>query len=107
MLFDIKLALAKTNCVCTTADAWSSKHRRFLGVTAHWIDDNNLSRKSVALACRNFPGTHSFDNVTNLLEEIHTFFELPLSKLAGTVTDNGSNFVKAFKEFGIVDEDFD
>lgn len=35
------------------------------------------------------------------LESIHLEYGLTKEKIVATVTDNGSNFVKAFKEFGI------
>ncbi|XP_030757697.1 uncharacterized protein LOC115883472 isoform X2 [Sitophilus oryzae] len=92
--------LSICNYVCTTADIWSSKKRSFLGVTCHWIDQD-LSRQSVALACRRFEGTHSFDKIGELLDEIHRGYNLDNTKILATVTDNGSNFVKCFKEFGI------
>ncbi|CAH1115734.1 unnamed protein product [Psylliodes chrysocephalus] len=93
--------LSNCNYVCTTADIWSSKKRSFLGVTCHWIDQD-LSRRSVALACRRFEGTHSFDKIGELMDEIHRAYNLDNKKNLATVTDNGSNFVKCFKEFGIL-----
>ena len=42
------------------------------------------------------------------MEEIHSEFGLSNENIIATVTDNGSNFVKAFKEFNIsvvADED--
>ncbi|XP_040068391.1 uncharacterized protein LOC115316839 isoform X2 [Ixodes scapularis] len=36
-----------------------------------------------------------------MLVDVYTEFDLDTQKVVGTVTDNGSNFVKAFKEFGI------
>ncbi|XP_063534931.1 uncharacterized protein LOC134744914 [Cydia strobilella] len=101
MLTDIKKQLQhETKEVCTTADIWSAKKRSFLGVTCHWID-SNLQRKSLTLACRRFSGTHSFNRIALLLENIHTEFNLDCQKVLATVTDNGSNFVKAFKEYGL------
>ena len=69
-------------------------------MTVHWTD-KDFKRKSAALACRRFSGTHSYDRVAVLISEIHSSFGLSPSKITATVTDNASNFVKAFKEFGV------
>uniref|UniRef100_A0A2A4JC28 HAT C-terminal dimerisation domain-containing protein n=1 Tax=Heliothis virescens TaxID=7102 RepID=A0A2A4JC28_HELVI len=97
---DIKTVLRDTLYVCTTADIWSGKKRSFIGVTAHWIT-SDLQRKSKTLACRRFKGTHSYDRIAFLLEDIHGAFGIDSRKVLSTITDNGSNFVKAFKEFGV------
>ncbi|KAB0804457.1 hypothetical protein PPYR_01427 [Photinus pyralis] len=96
---DLKLEISKVGHVCTTADIWSSKSRSFLGVTCHWLNED-LQRRSVALACSRFAGTHSYDRVAEALDDIHKRFHLDTNKILATVTDNGSNFVKCFKEFG-------
>ncbi|XP_071581983.1 uncharacterized protein [Temnothorax nylanderi] len=88
--------------VCTTADVWTGGSRRYLGVTASWIHPETLEKKSAALACKRFSGTHCFDAVADLLSKIHVSFKLTPETIRATVTDNGSNFIKAFKEFGIV-----
>ena len=46
--------------VCLTADAWGSKRRSFLRVTAHWLESKNetgeMTRCSAALVCKRFQG---------------------------------------------------
>lgn len=96
----IKSEIETIQYVCTTADIWSGKKRSFLGVTAHWIS-NDLSRTSVALACRRFKGVHNFERISEMLLEINSEFGLSANKIVATITDNGSNFVKAFKMFGV------
>lgn len=86
--------------VCTTTDIWSGKTRSFLGVTIHWID-NNCNRKSATLACRRFPNKHSAENIAELLSKINTEYNIDYNKICATITDNASNFVKAFKEYSI------
>lgn len=86
--------------VCQTADIWSTRTKSYMGVTIHWIDEN-LHRQARVLACRRFPGIHSYDNIAKLLNEINTEFKIPTSKIVATVTDNASNFIKAFREFGV------
>lgn len=47
---------------------------------------------------------HSYNKIAEKLEEIHMEYGLSKRKIIATVTDNGSNFVKAFKEFGIKED---
>ncbi|KAF9411119.1 hypothetical protein HW555_009981, partial [Spodoptera exigua] len=102
-LTDLKKQLQDIKNVCTTADIWSGKERSFLGVTCHWIN-SDLQRVTATLACRRFAGTHSYDRIALLLESIHNEFNLDCQKVLATVTDSKSNFVKAFKEFGLEEE---
>ena len=64
--------------------------------TGRLIDENTLDRKSAALACKRFLGTLSSENIANMLTDIHNSYGLSCEKIVATVTDNGSNFVKAF-----------
>ena len=90
--------LQKATYVCTTADLWSAHHRSFFGMTCHWIDETTLERKSAALACARVFGRHTYDVLAKKLTELHAAYKLQ-NKVRATVTDNGSNFVKAFREF--------
>ncbi|KAH7968660.1 hypothetical protein HPB52_010522 [Rhipicephalus sanguineus] len=103
----VRAQLSAQNYVATTADVWSTPHRSFMGVTVHWIDTDSLCRKSLALACRRFPGSHTYDRVADILEEIRETYDIPLQKIVATVTDNATNFAKAFKEFGVCLENSD
>lgn len=86
--------------ICTTADIWSSHHRGFFGTTAHWIDSETLSRKSAALSCSRFKGRHTYDAIASTLEQVHVKYGIA-SKTVLTITDNGTNFVKAFRVFSV------
>src|SRR5215469_1349776 len=63
--------------------------------------NDDLTRGSAAIACRRFKGTHSHDRIAEFLENINTDFSISYRKIVATVSDNGANFVKCFKEFGI------
>lgn len=92
-------AMKGVDHIATTTDCWSVRRRGFIGVTAHWIDPETLQRCSAALACRQLRGSHTFDLLANALNDIHAEFEIR-GKIVRTTTDNGSNFVKAFRVFG-------
>lgn len=89
----------ETDYVCTTCDIWSSKRRSFLGVTMHWID-KKFERKSATLACRRFRSSHTAERIAEILRKIHIEYKID-GKIVATVTDNGSNFLKAFTLFGV------
>ncbi|KYN19763.1 hypothetical protein ALC57_07916, partial [Trachymyrmex cornetzi] len=78
----------------------STKKRSFLDVTAHWINDS-LERESVTLACRRFHSPHTYIRIAELINEINHNFNIDCKKITATITDNGSNFLKAFKEYGV------
>ena len=65
-------------------------------MTAHWIDELSLRRKQCVLACRRLTGRHTYDILAKTIEAVHIEFRIE-SKVLETTTDNGSNFVKAFR----------
>jgi len=51
------------------------------------------------LACRRFKLPHTYDRIAEELTEIRKQYNLSLEQIVKVVTDNGSNFVKAFREY--------
>lgn len=100
---NLKTALEKIDFIATTTDCWTSRRHSFIRVTAHWIDPQTLTRRCAALACKQLKGYHTFTALASALNEIHSDFNIH-KKITHTTTDNGSNFVKAFRVFGRVDE---
>ncbi|XP_073720008.1 uncharacterized protein [Misgurnus anguillicaudatus] len=99
----IKKEMLQIDFTSTTTDCWSSRRSCFIGVTAHWLDPTNLEICSVALACRQLKGPHTFDVLACTLNDIHSEFGIQ-NKVVRTTTDNGSNFLKAYREYGEQDE---
>ncbi|XP_077055327.1 zinc finger BED domain-containing protein 4 isoform X1 [Siphateles boraxobius] len=99
---EIKAKLDKVQTLCTTADIWSVQDRSYFGMTCHWLEDN-LERKSAALACTRIPISYTCETIIAKIQEIHSSYNIE-SKVQATVTDNGNNFVKAFKEFSSEDD---
>lgn len=87
--------------VCTSADIWSTRKTSYMGVTVHWIQTDTPERESAALPCRHFSSPHTYNRIVKLLEEIHSKYGLTTDTIVATVTDNASNFSKAFREFSI------
>ncbi|KAF2892267.1 hypothetical protein ILUMI_13908, partial [Ignelater luminosus] len=42
-----------------------------------------------------------FDKIAGVINEVHTFYDLKIDKISGTVTDNAKNFSKAFNVFSM------
>jgi hypothetical protein len=105
LILDLKEHMSTVTYLCTTPDAWSTCGRGYLRVTAHWIDDKTLKRHSAALACHRLTVSQTFDVLAAVLSDIYQEYGLMTntvtSKIVGRVTDNGSNFLKAFREFGL------
>lgn len=74
------------------------------GGLVHWghgslAGPGKFKRCSVALACKRLRGSHTFNLLANALNDIHAEYDIR-GKIVRTTTDNGSNFIKAFKVFG-------
>ena len=102
MRSNLKSELAIVSYACTTADIWSSHNRSYMGMTVHWISESYV-RKSATLSCKRFTGSHTYDKIADVISEVHTDFGLSLDKITSTVTDNASNFAKAFASFSAPD----
>ncbi|XDV33562.1 hypothetical protein PO909_003940 [Leuciscus waleckii] len=98
MEIELKKTFESLQYVSTTADIWSSHNRSFLGITVHWTNPRNLNREKAAIACKRIKGRHTYDVIGFEMEQIHSAFGLS-HRITATVTDNGSNFVKAFKMY--------
>lgn len=88
-----------------TSDVWSTKHTSYMGVTIHYINETTLKLVSKVLCCRHFPSPHTNTRIANILHSITEAFGIT-KKVIGCVTDNASNFVCAFKDFGISIDEF-
>lgn len=88
--------LETVNFVSTTADCWKSRTgQEYLGMTCHWLGPE-LQRRSACLAVRRMKGSITYLELATTMQSIHQEFHL-IGKVTETITDNGSNFVKAFK----------
>ncbi|XDV45301.1 hypothetical protein PO909_013419 [Leuciscus waleckii] len=101
---ELKKTFESTEYVSTTADIWTCHNKSYIGMTAHWIDPSNFHREKAALACKSIKGRHTYDIVATEIEQVHSSYGLS-EKVTATVTDNGSNFVKAFREYAASDSE--
>ena len=70
--------------------------RSFLGMTLHWINPSDLDRRVASLTCRRIVGKHTYDVLAKAMAKVHKEFGIE-GIVEATTTDNGSNFVRAFK----------
>ncbi|XP_060759975.1 uncharacterized protein LOC132870355 [Neoarius graeffei] len=105
MTRELKKTIEVQNHVSTTANLWSANNRSYLGVTMHWIDNKSLKWRKAAIACRRFRGRHTYDKIATEIEDIFSEYGLTHDKIMARVTDNGSNFVKAFREYQHVESE--
>ena len=68
---------------------WLITEDTYLGMTVHWIDSHILKGCKAAIACVRIKGRHASYSLTG--------------KVCATITENGSNFVKAFSVYSLLD----
>ena len=96
----VKLAsmLENIDFVSTTADGWSSPHRKkFIGETVYWFNTNN-KRVSACLSIKRIIGPTTYVVIGRQLETTHADLNIS-GKISMMTTDNGFNFLKAARLF--------
>ncbi|GAU91990.1 hypothetical protein RvY_04143 [Ramazzottius varieornatus] len=96
--------LKSATAIAINCDIWSSKRQRgYLGVIAHYIDEN-FKLQHVLLACSRFSRIHNADQILDLTVEVLTKFEIE-SKVCYIGTDKRANIVNASKDWfpGFID----
>lgn len=68
-------------------------------MTCHYILEDSYRRKSHVLACKRMKSNHTHLKIASMMHNIHKEFEIDGSKITHTVTDNATNFGKAFKVY--------
>ena len=83
--------------ISLTVDAWTSPFQDdFLGVTAHWIDDN-WRQKELVIGFEPLNGTHTGVNLAEALVNVIERFNIG-NKLLAITTDNALNMTKMVHE---------
>jgi len=72
-----------------------------MGFTVHWFNQTTLERMSKGLACRRMYRKHTYDNLAEMIDKVLSEFNIQ-NKTTLIVTDNGANFVKAFRYLFII-----
>jgi hypothetical protein len=105
--------LSKVTFVATTADSWSAHNRSFLGMTVHWVNSTTLKREKAVLGIKEVKVQQTGPYLGKAMMELHQDFGLT-NKVVGTTTDNGKNYISAFKLFAanvdiipVIDDDED
>ena len=97
-IIDKSLKVARR--VSITTDIWSTKgcNSSYLGVTVHFYNSESKTRGAHKIACREFPVRHTAVNIADLILKICKEYSID-GKITHMVMDNGSNMVKAVREF--------
>ena len=91
----IRTAVGSAEYYSVTTDLWTSwaKHA-YTGLTVHDMS-GDFSLRNHLLETKEFPDTHTANNIAEELETILQEWNLPQDKLCAVTTDNGTNIVLA------------
>ena len=96
---EIRKIVDDAEYITMTSDGWTSKYSQdsFVSFTGHCINGEG-HRKTVLLHSKYFPGKHTSENITALINSMISDYGIPRSKIVSIVTDNANNITKAVRD---------
>lgn len=96
----IDFKLQNATCVSLTSDIWTTKSLLdFLAICVN-LSDSNFSRETIVIGMIRMPGNHNAEHIKTAFENIVNSFEFDKSKISATVSDEGSAYLRLFKQIG-------
>lgn len=100
----ITLVLDETDCISAICiDLWSRKGltASYLGITAHYFDQKSKSIRRILLGLERIDYPHTAERIVEKTNTVLIKWNLDLysEKIFRILTDNGTNIVKAFRDF--------
>lgn len=94
-------SLKSAKKIVLSIDIWSKKglSSSYLGVLATYFDRIDHSKKIIVLGLRQIEGTHTGENINNLLIKVINEFEISTDKIWKVGIDNGANMIRAIDLF--------
>ena len=94
----ILLVLQNAKRINFCCDIWSKQGMTasFLGITVHCFTFRDKKRHCITLAVKRFESPHTGKRIADLLRGVIDEWNIPHYKVFHSLTDNGSNMVKAF-----------
>lgn len=92
--------ITRASDISLTTDAWKSQaNKQFLGVTAHFIIDNELYNCSLGVL--RLKKTETSANIKEYLQTLLASWGISNEKLVCCVTDNARNMINSITELGV------
>lgn len=100
---DLIQELKDAQTICLTADHWSSYRKGYIGITCHWLHMDTMTMKHACLSLRRITGRCTYDVIAANISEVISEYGI-VSRVSHCITDSGSNFIKAFREYAEIEE---
>ena len=101
---NIRDTLCPLSFVATTSDCWTAHRRSYIEVTVHWIDPETLKRIWAAMACRRLRGSHTFDVLDAVLEDVNEKYGFSQKRHSTHLHRKFANYLKKYFSVSLTKE---
>ncbi|KAG8232423.1 hypothetical protein J437_LFUL012854 [Ladona fulva] len=88
--------------VALSVDCWSFNSRKYIGIIAHWLNDE-LERHSSAIALRSLKRQLAYDMLAEIILQVCHEYDIQ-KKVVSIVSDSASNLNRSFSILGNIED---